>query len=77
MPAAESPPGEPNVVAVIFFVAILASLGLALFALFRRGDNSQLLLRALTIRVSLSVLFFLLLLLGWYLGLLKPHGLGG
>jgi len=41
-------------------------------ALFRRGDNSQLMLRALTIRVSLSVLFFLLLLLGWYLGLLKP-----
>ncbi len=64
-------------VAVIFFVAILASLGLALFALFRRGDSSQLMLRALTIRVSLSVLFFLLLLLGWYLGLLKPHGLGG
>ena len=64
-------------VAVIFFVAILASLGLALFALFRRGDNSQLMLRAFTIRVSLSVLFFLLLLLGWYLGLLKPHGLGG
>jgi hypothetical protein len=65
------------VLAVIFFVAILASLGVALFALFRRGDNSQLMLRALTIRVSLSVLFFLLLLLGWYLGLLKPHGLGG
>ena len=64
-------------VAVIFFVAILACLGTALFALFRRGDNSQLLLRALTIRVSLSVLFFLLLLLGWYLGLLQPHGLGG
>jgi hypothetical protein len=65
------------VLVVIFFVAILASLGVALFALFRRGDNSQLMLRALTIRVSLSVLFFLLLLLGWYLGLLKPHGLGG
>ncbi|MEO8463955.1 MAG: DUF2909 family protein [Gammaproteobacteria bacterium] len=63
-------------VAVIFFAAILASLGLALFALFRRGDNSQLMLRALTIRVSLSVLFFLLLMLGWYLGLVKPHGLG-
>ena len=64
-------------IAVIFFVAILASLGVALFALFRRGDNSQLMLRALTIRVSLSVLFFLLLLLGWYFGLLEPHGLGG
>jgi len=46
-------------------------------ALFRRGDHSQTLLRALTVRVSLSVLFFLLLLLGWYLGLLRPHGLGG
>jgi hypothetical protein len=69
--------GEVTVIAVIFFAAILASLGVALYALFsRRGDSSQLMLRALTIRVSLSVLFFLLLLLGWYLGLLQPHGLG-
>ena len=45
-------------------------------ALFRRGDHSGTLLRALTIRVSLSVLFFLLLMLGWYLGILEPHGLG-
>lgn len=64
-------------VAAIFFVAILASLGVALVALFRRGGNEQTLLRALTIRVGLSVLFFLLLLLGWYLGILEPHGLGG
>jgi hypothetical protein len=64
------------VVAAIFFVAILASLGVALVALFRRSDNSQTLLRALTVRVGLSVLFFLLLLLGWYLGILEPHGLG-
>jgi hypothetical protein len=64
------------VIAAIFFVAILATLGVALLALFRRGDHSRTLLRALTIRVSLSVLFFLLLLLGWYLGILEPHGLG-
>jgi hypothetical protein len=32
--------------------------------------------RALTLRVALSVLFFLLLLLGWYTGVLAPHGLG-
>jgi hypothetical protein len=65
------------VISAILFVAILASLGVALVALFRRGPNSQTLLRALTIRVSLSVLFFLLLMLGWYLGYLEPHGLGG
>lgn len=62
-------------IAAIFFVAILATLGVALVALFRRGDHSGTLLRALTIRVSLSVLFFLLLMLGWYLGILEPHGL--
>ncbi len=63
--------------AAILFVAILAALGVALVALFRRGDHGATLLRALTIRISLSVLFFLLLLLGWYLGVLEPHGLGG
>ncbi len=65
------------VVATLFFVAILASLGIALVALFRRQPDEQTLLRALTVRVALSVLFFLLLLLGWYLGVLEPHGLGG
>ena len=65
-----------SVIAAIFFVAILAALGVALVALFRRGDHSATLLRALTIRVSLSVVFFLLLLLGWYLGIIEPHGLG-
>jgi hypothetical protein len=64
-------------IAVIFFAAMLACLGVALVALFRRGDHSQTLLRALTVRVSLSVLFFLFLLLGWYLGILQPHSLGG
>jgi hypothetical protein len=65
-----------TVIPAIFFIAMLASLGVAVVALFRKGDHSQTLLRALTIRVSLSVLFFLLLMLGWYLGLLEPHGLG-
>jgi hypothetical protein len=69
--------GKPGIVvaATLFFVAILASLGLALVALFRRGDHRETLLRALTIRVGLSVLFFVLLLLGWYFGVLEPHGL--
>ena len=46
-----------------------------LVALFRPGDHGGTLLRALTIRVGLSVAFFLLLLLGWWLGILEPHGL--
>jgi CHASE2 domain-containing sensor protein len=64
------------VIPAIFFIAMLASLGVALVALFRRGDHSQTLLRALTVRVGISVLFFVLLMLGWYLGVIEPHGLG-
>jgi hypothetical protein len=75
MPRLEAIPAS-RVIAAIFFVAILASLGVALVALFRRGDHGDTLLKALTIRVGLSVLFFLLLLLGWWLGIIEPHGLG-
>jgi hypothetical protein len=30
--------------------------------------------RALTIRVALSITLFLLIMIGWYAGLLVPHG---
>jgi Protein of unknown function (DUF2909) len=64
-------------IAAIFFAAILASLGVALVALVKRGDGgAQTMLTALSVRVGLSVLFFLLLMLGWYFGVLEPHGLG-
>jgi hypothetical protein len=63
------------VIAVAFFVAMLAALGFAVYA-FRR-ERSDSLLRALTIRVGLSVLFFVLLMLAWWAGLIKPHGPGG
>ena len=62
-------------IAIAFFAAMLATLGVAVVA-FRRG-RSDTLLRALTIRVSLSVLFFALLMLAWWAGWIHPHGLGG
>jgi hypothetical protein len=62
-------------IAVAFFFAMLASLAFAVYAL-RRG-RSLTLLRALTVRVGLSVLFFVLLMLAWWAGIIKPHGLGG
>jgi hypothetical protein len=62
-------------IAVAFFFAMLASLAFAVYAL-RRG-RSLTLLRALTVRVGLSVLFFALLMLAWWAGIIKPHTLGG
>jgi hypothetical protein len=55
---------------------ILASLGFGLFHLSRGGaDDSRKLARALTIRITVSLVLFALLMLAWYLGLISPHGL--
>jgi hypothetical protein len=59
-------------------VVIVASLGFGLFHLSRGGaDDSRKLLRALTVRVTVSLLLFALLMLAWYFGLISPHGLSG
>lgn len=57
-------------------VAIVASLGSALFHLSRGGDSPKL-ARALTIRIGLSIVLFALLMLAWYLGLISPHAAPG
>ncbi|MGH8140622.1 MAG: twin transmembrane helix small protein [Steroidobacteraceae bacterium] len=65
-----------RVLIIAVFVAIVASLGSALFHLSRgSGTDSRRLARALTIRVGLSVALFVLLMLAWYFGLISPHGL--
>ncbi|MGC4029219.1 MAG: twin transmembrane helix small protein [Steroidobacteraceae bacterium] len=60
---------------VIALLAIIASLGSALFSLTRSQGNSRSMVRALTVRVVLSVGLFLLLLAAWRLGYIQPHGL--
>jgi hypothetical protein len=62
--------------------AIIASLGTALFHLSRGGseggaEHSAKLARALTVRITLSLLLFALLMLAWYFGLISPHSLAG
>lgn len=59
---------------LLIFAGILASLGSGLFYLVRnKGDSGQV-ARALTVRIALSVVLFLLLMLAWYAGLIQPHG---
>jgi hypothetical protein len=63
-----------RILVVGILIAIIVSLGSALFHLTRGG--SEKLVRALTIRIALSVGLFLLLMIAWYVGLITPHGLG-
>lgn len=55
-------------------VAIVASLGSALFHLSRKSGDSRKLARDLTIRIGLSVALFILLMIAWHFGLIAPHG---
>jgi hypothetical protein len=57
---------------------IVASLGSALYHLSRgTPEDSAKLARALTVRISLSLGLFVLLMLAWYFGLITPHTLEG
>ncbi len=60
---------------VAVLIAIVGSLGSALFELSRGQGDSQKMLRALTWRISLSVGLFLLLLVAGRMGFIRPHGL--
>jgi hypothetical protein len=55
-------------------VLIFASLGSALFYLFSDRGNSTRTVRALTLRVGLSVILFLLLMLAHFSGLITLRG---
>jgi hypothetical protein len=64
-----------KILIVLIFVAIVASLGSALFHLSKSGGDSRKMFRSLALRIGLSVGLFILLMAGWALGLIKPHGL--
>ncbi len=61
------------------FLAILASLGSALFFMMRTGRNDKArgghMARALAVRVGLSIVLFLCLLAAYKLGYIQPTGL--
>jgi hypothetical protein len=64
-----------KILIIVFLVAIVASLGNALFHLSSGKGDSKKMARALTIRVGLSVVLFILIMIAWYVGLITPHGL--
>jgi cytochrome bd-type quinol oxidase subunit 2 len=67
-----------SLVALLCLVAIIASLGSALFHLSRgTEEDSRKLARALTLRIALSLVLFALLMLAWYFGFITPHPLQG
>lgn len=64
-----------RILVVLALVGIVASLGSALFHLMTDKGQSKKMVRALTLRVGLSVALFIAIMIAWALGLIQPHGI--
>jgi hypothetical protein len=64
-----------KIIIVVFLFAIIGSLFSGLFFLMKDKGASERTVKALTVRVSLSVLLFILLMIGFATGVLQPHGI--
>lgn len=63
-----------KIIIILFLFIILGSLFSGLFYLVKDKGTSERTVRALTVRISLSVLLFVLLMVGYATGVLQPHG---
>jgi hypothetical protein len=59
-----------RIVIILFIVAIVASMGSALYYMVTDRSGGDRMLRALALRVGLSVSLFLILMAGFYFGLI-------
>jgi cytochrome bd-type quinol oxidase subunit 2 len=64
-----------KLIIVAALVAVIASLGSALYHLSSTSGDSAKMLKALKLRIAISVGLFVLLFVAWWLGLIAPHGL--
>ena len=58
---------------VAILLVIIISLGSALFDMIRKDGDGARAVKALTLRISLSIALFVLLLLAYFLGWIQPH----
>jgi hypothetical protein len=64
-----------KILIAVALIAVVVSLGQALFAMSSGPKNSARVVRALTVRISVSVALFVTLMVAWHFGLIEPHGL--
>jgi hypothetical protein len=77
-PGVANPPAERQILKIFIVLALLViigSLGSGLYYLLNDRDRSPRTVRALTLRIGLSIGLFIVLLIAFSTGLIKPHGL--
>jgi hypothetical protein len=63
-----------NYIILIFFIFIIYSLASALYYMMQDGGGSKRMVKALTIRVGVSIALFLFILFSFWMGWIKPAG---
>jgi len=61
-------------VILIFFIFIIYSLASALYYMMKDGEGSKRMVKALTMRISLSLLLFIIIIFAFWMGWIKPTG---
>lgn len=64
-----------KLIVVLMLLLILASLASALVFMFRDQSRGTRTVKALTMRIALSIALFLLLMAGFYFGFIPPEGI--
>ena len=59
---------------LVFFIFIIYSLGSALYYMMNDGEGSKRMVKALTMRVAISIALFLFILFSFWMGWIKPAG---
>lgn len=62
-------------IVILLLVFVFFSLGSALYFLIRDSDNSDRIVKALTWRIGLSLLIFVILIIAFALGWIQPHSI--
>ena len=64
-----------KIIIVLLLIAVLVSLASGMFFLVNDKGESDRTVKSLTIRISLSIALFLMLIIGYFTGMIQPHGI--
>lgn len=64
-----------RIIVLLFIVFIILSLGSALYYLVKDKGQSERTVKALTVRIALSIILFVMLMASYYFGLIPQTGL--
>jgi len=64
-----------KIIVVLLLLAVLISLSSGMFFLVHDKGESDRTVKSLTIRITLSIALFLMLFIGYFTGMIQPHGI--